>query len=141
MWFIDRLRINDLKTITLFPKQSEAIVQRCKNNIAMLVDLAEQTGAEKIILTSIFPTGKLPFYRWPFWSKDINNAIASVKAHLKTLASENVIYFDTAALLTDNSGRINQNYQQNFLHLSAEGYSILNHNLLPLLFASGGSQP
>jgi hypothetical protein len=99
----------------------------------MLVDLAEQTGAEKIILTSIFPVGELPFYRKPLWSEDINDAITSTNEHLRSLAAGKIVYFDSSQLLAELSGFVQKTYQKDFLHILKQGYKALNRELLPLI--------
>ena len=86
--------INDLKTIPLFPDQKEAIIQNCKANLKEIVDLSLAMEA-RVIITTIFPLGKLPIERRPFWSEDVGIAINDVNAYIETLASDQAIIFET----------------------------------------------
>lgn len=124
--------VNDLKTLPLFPNRKEAIIQDCKANIARLVGDSLTSGA-RVIVTTIFPLGKVPIERKPFWSDDVAAAIIEVNGYLKTLASEHVTVFDTGQLLTDRQGLINPSYSHDLLHLTPEGYAALNRSLSDFL--------
>lgn len=127
-----QIGINDLKTIPLFPEQKATIIANCKANISRLVELSVQSGAQ-VILTTIFPLGRLPVERRPFWSEDVEIAIEDVNQFITTLESDHVKVFDTAKVLANASGITDSQYSQDFLHLNAEGYNALNRELVPLL--------
>ena len=124
--------INDLKTIPLFPEQKEAIVSRTKTNIATIVELARQDGST-IILTTIFPLGEVPIERRLFWSPDVAEAIDEVNTFLTTLASDEVILFDTAAVLAGEESQVKAEYSFDLLHLTPTGYEALNQTLVDIL--------
>ena len=124
--------INDLKTIPLFPDQKEAIIDNCKANLQQIVDLSRATGA-RVIITTIFPLGKLPIERRLFWSDDVEIAINDVNAFIETLANDKVTIFETDKVLANSDGMIYPQYSQDFLHLNPTGYAALNEAIYELL--------
>ncbi|MBL1177487.1 MAG: SGNH/GDSL hydrolase family protein [Pantanalinema sp. GBBB05] len=124
--------VNDLKTIALFPDRRDAIVTTCQDNIKRLVEASRNLGAV-VIITTIFPAGKVPIQRRPFWSDDIGQAIQAVNAYIATLANERVIVLDTFPMLADSQGIMMQQYSVDELHLNHQGYAKLNQKLVPLL--------
>ena len=124
--------INDLKTIPLFPEQKETIIQNCKANIEQIVDLSLATGAQ-VVVTTIFPLGKLPIERRSFWSDDVEIAINDVNAFIETLASDQVIIFDSGKVLANSDGKVDSQYSRDFLHLTPAGYAALNEAIAEIL--------
>ena len=49
------------------------------------------------------------------------------------LADEKVIVFDAANLLADPEGKTKPEYSFDLLHLNAEGYQVLNQELVKIL--------
>jgi len=124
--------VNDLKTIPLFPEQKASITANCKANIAAIVAKASSLGAQ-VIVTTIFPLGRVPLERRLFWSNDVAEAVDEVNAYLLTLAGENIVVFDTSIVLADERGVVQKAYSQDLLHLTPEGYTALNEALRPVL--------
>jgi len=124
--------INDLKTIPLFPDQKETIIDNCKANLKQMVDLSLASGAQ-VIVTTIFPLGKIPIERRPFWSNDVKLAIEEVNSYITALAGDQVIILDTGKVLANSEGTVYPQYSQDFLHLSAEGYAALNDAIYAVL--------
>jgi lysophospholipase L1-like esterase len=124
--------VNDLKTIPLFPEQKEAIIGNCKTNIAQIVHKSVDTGA-KVVVTTIFPLGRLPIARRPFWSDDVAIAINDVNDYIKTLAGDRVIVFDSSQVLANSQGIVDPKYSQDFLHINSEGYAALNKAIAGIL--------
>jgi lysophospholipase L1-like esterase len=124
--------INDLKTIPLFPHQKESIVRNCEANLKQIIDLSIATGS-RVIVTTIFPLGKLPLERRPFWSDDVAIAINDVNSFIETLASDQVTIFHTEDVLANPDGIVNPEYSQDFLHLNPTGYAALNEAIYELL--------
>lgn len=120
--------INDLKTIPLFPDQKEAIIYNCKANLKEIINLSLDTGAQ-VIVTTIFPLGKLPIERRPFWSDDVKMAIDEVNAFIETLTSDQVIVFETGKVLANSDGLVYPQYSQDFLHINDLGYAALNKEI------------
>jgi lysophospholipase L1-like esterase len=129
---IIQVGVNDLKTIALFPHKKQAIIENCKNNIQQIVEQSQQLNT-RVILTTIFPIGKVPLERQPFWSDEIGEAINQVNTYLKTLASENIIILDTFPILANNQNIVLSEYQADELHLNRQGYIALNQALTQLL--------
>jgi lysophospholipase L1-like esterase len=124
--------INDLKTIGLFPERTAAIVATCKENLAAMVQRATAQGAT-VIVTTVFPTAQPSLLRRPFWSAAIGAAVVDVNQFLQTLASDRVIIFDSAGLLSDDAGRLRPEYSYDLLHLNQNGYDALNAELRVVL--------
>jgi lysophospholipase L1-like esterase len=126
--------INDLKTIPLsaFAERKEAIVANCQANIGQIVGLAADLDAT-VILTTVFPVGRVPLARRPFWSGDIALAVDEVNAYLRSLEGPRVIVLDAFAVLADADGRTQPAYSRDMLHLDAEGYTELNEELVRML--------
>lgn len=124
--------INDLKTIPLFPQNRQAIVDSTITHIEAIVAAATSQGTT-VILTTIFPTGRVPLERQLFWSEDIAIAIQEVNTALATMTGPNVILLDTHALLVDETGATRTTFYQDTLHLNPAGYTHLNQSLIPLL--------
>jgi lysophospholipase L1-like esterase len=132
-WLILQLGVNDLKTIPLFPEQHNLIVERLKNNIRSIVEQAQADGS-RVILTTIFPIGKVPLERRLVWSNEVAPAIREVNEFILSLASEQVIIFDAFAVLqSQQRDLIQANYSRDLLHLNAAGYEALNQALLKQL--------
>ncbi len=124
--------INDLKTIGLFPARRDEIVATCKKNLAAMVQRTTAQGAT-VILTTVFPAAQPSLLRRPFWSDAVGAAIVEVNEYSKTLVNEQLLLFDSAAVLTDETGAIRPEYSYDLLHLNQEGYSVLNQALDLLL--------
>ena len=129
---IVQVGINDLKTIPLFPQNRQAIVDNTLANIEAIVAAATGQGCT-VILTTIFPSGRVPLERQIFWSEDIAAAIQELNSALMALSAPNVLIFDSYALLVDPSGQTQTTYYQDTLHLNPSGYAILNESLQPIL--------
>jgi lysophospholipase L1-like esterase len=127
-----QIGINDVKTIPLFPERKEAIIANCEENIRQLVAWSADWGA-MVIVTPIFPIGKVPLERRPFWSDDVGLAVDEVNAFIHTLKGENVLVFDAFSLLVGEGGRIRPEYSRDLLHLNTAGYERLNEELAPIL--------
>ena len=124
--------INDLKTIPLFPDQKETIIRNCRANLEQIIELSLATGS-RVVVTTIFPLGKLPVERRPFWSDDVALAINDVNSFIETLASDQVTIFHTEDVLANSDGIVDPQYSQDFLHLNPTGYAALNEAIDELL--------
>jgi len=125
--------INDLKNISLFPEQEDAIIQSCKDNLQRIVQRSLDSGAH-VILTTIFPLGELPLTRRLLWSTTVATAITEVNVYLRTLAAPQVTIFESGDLLTDpQSGSVKSQYSLDSLHLNPAGYAELNQALSGML--------
>lgn len=129
--------INDLKTIPLFPDQSQTIAAGSAACIRQLVGQARAVGAA-VVLTTVFPVGAPPLERRLFWSDDIAQAVTDVNAQLRALADDSLIVLDAYNLLADDDGLLRPEYSQDELHLNAAGYAVLNEALANLLLSALG---
>lgn len=120
--------INDLKAIPLFPQSEDRIVETCKENIGKIVSLCRERGAH-VVVTTIFPVGKLPIERRLVWSDRVAPAIDAVNRHILSLASDGVTVFNATSVLTGKDRILISAYSRDFLHLSATGYEQLNARL------------
>lgn len=127
-----QLGVNDLKTIPLFPEQRTAIVERLKTNIKALVQQARADGSE-VILTTIFPLGKVPLERRLVWSDEVAPAIRELNSFIQSLATEGVRVFDAFTILQNEPDLIRAEYSRDLLHLSPAGYAALNQDLVKFI--------
>jgi len=124
--------INDLKIIPLETNRYQSIVDGCIGNVRQVIDAARAINA-KVILTTVFPVGIVPWERQFVWSDAVAQAVRDVNAQMAMLTAEEVILFDAYTLLAGADGLINPHYADDELHLNAAGYAALNEALLPLL--------
>ncbi len=125
--------VNDLRLIPLFPGQRTAIIANCLTSIRSIVDEASALGTT-VVLTTIFPLGQAPLdKRIDGSAAEVAAAIDEVNGFIWTLAAENVIIFDAAAVLADENGTIRPEYDQDFLHINEVGYEALNDELTRIL--------
>lgn len=124
--------INDLKTIPLFPHLKDKIVAQCQANIEQIVRKARKQNTV-VIVSTIFPVGKLPLSRRLFWSRDAERAIDEVNRFIQHLAAQDVTIFDSRSILADDRPRVKDEYSLDFLHLNETGYQALNRELVLLL--------
>ena len=124
--------INDLKALPLFPEQRASIIQNTKGNIMKIVQLSLDAGAKRVVLTTIFPLGEIPWERRLVWSDDVAVAIDDVNTFLASLASDRVEILNTSAIVAQHDIVLPQ-YRRDFLHLNPAGYAALNQQLEQLL--------
>ncbi|WP_339136576.1 MAG: GDSL-type esterase/lipase family protein [Candidatus Electrothrix sp. GW3-4] len=120
--------INDLKTIALFPEQRDKILTDLQKNLAALTQRAVDQGIT-VLLTTIFPAGKVPLARKLFWSKDVEAAIVKANTFISSLQAKNILVFDAYSILVGEDGKIRPQYSRDLLHLNQEGYKVLNREL------------
>jgi lysophospholipase L1-like esterase len=56
-----------------------------------------------------------------------------VNSYIRSLATDQVLVFDAARLLSDKNGNLKQEYSPDGLHLNEAGYRALNVELVNLL--------
>jgi lysophospholipase L1-like esterase len=127
-----QLGANDMMAVSLLQEDRERIIADCQRNIAEIVEQSRQLGAT-VILTTIFPLGTLPIEQRFLGTTAVQSAIQEVNTFIASLAADDVIVFDTAALLSDSGGRIQPAYQNDFLHVNEPAYMALNVELMRIL--------
>ncbi len=123
---------NDLKCIPLFPDRAEAIERNCVENLREIVTRSVDSGAT-VILTTIFPHGRIPLYRRPFFDSRVTEATKRVNEELRRLISPRVIVLDTWPILAGADGLVRPEFERDLLHLTPVGYAALNARLVPVL--------
>jgi lysophospholipase L1-like esterase len=129
---IVQVGINDLKTIPLFPSNRAGIVANCQENIRTIVERSRDLGAS-VILTTIFPVGRVPIERRPFWSGDVAVAVDEVNAFIHSLDGNGVTVLDAYSILVGDEGSTRPEYAADLIHLAPAGYEELNRALASLL--------
>lgn len=124
--------INDIVAIPMMSGEKAEIVAETSANIRQIVKRAEAMGT-MVVLTTIFPAGPIPLYRYPFWSEEADAAIGEVNAYLRSLAGEEVMILETAPVLAGEKGRVRVEYAKDYLHLNEQGYAALNERLADIL--------
>lgn len=128
--------INDLKAIPLFPSREDEIIRQCMSNLAEMAELAKQQEMT-VLLTTIIPTGDVPFERRTVWSDQVDEAVRKVNLFILTLQSNDVNVVDLSSVISDSSGHTAARFRRDFLHLNVTGYSELNKKIRPTLEAEG----
>lgn len=116
--------INDLKTIPLFPERMNSIIETAFENIATLIRLSTNQDV-CVILTTVFPIGKVPFHRRPFWSRDVEIGRRILNNRLSALAADNVWILDFDDVLASSAGNSVPTYFRDMLHLTPDAYASL----------------
>lgn len=126
--------VNDLFGIPYLPTQRETIIAEAQANISDIVAQARDLGA-RVVVTTVFPSGRFGLQELFSGSEGVRTAIAAVNDHIRTLAADDVVVLETAAVLTDEEGWVRDAYCRDAWHLNEAGYAALNRALLPLLQA------
>jgi lysophospholipase L1-like esterase len=124
--------INDLKAIPLFPERRAAIVAGCQANLAQIVARSKALGAT-VVVTTLFPLGRVPLERRLFWSEEVGAAMEEVNDYLRSLEGDGIVVVDTTPILADEDGRMRRAYGRDLLHLTPAGYEALNGALVKVL--------
>jgi lysophospholipase L1-like esterase len=127
-----QIGINDLRALSFFPLDKKLSLQKIENNFKEIIKLCLAKGAKKVILCTIFPIKKIPFYLKPLWPSEINDNLLRINQQLSKLQSNDVIIFDAFSLLKNTSGKMNVGnrlYYSDLLHLNDLGYKKLNERI------------
>lgn len=123
---------NDLKTVSLFPEITEEIVENCIGNLRAITESITASGGT-VVLTTVFPHGKIPLQRRPFFDRRVAEATRRVNDGIRTMAGPKVIIMDCDTILAETDGFIRPEYSRDLLHLTPAGYAALNKKLAPIL--------
>lgn len=124
--------VNDLTALAVFGHEEEDIVQATIANLSAIVNEARSDGS-RVILTTIFGLGPNAFERLDPATAQIQAAIERVNQAIRDMAAPDVVIFDSAAILADESGFVAEQYRDDLLHINAAGYRVLNEALGNLL--------
>lgn len=123
--------VNDLTTLGVVPGRREALVANCVANVERIVEAATALGA-RVVVTTVFPAGRVPAAQRPFWPDELPAAIEEVNAALRAMEGRGggaVSVLDAHALLAGDDGRARPAYSADVLHLAPAGYARLNEAL------------
>ena len=122
--------VNDLKMIPLFPEREQPIVEDCQNNLSQLINKARAIEAD-LVLSTVFPLGDISIFRKAMGMREapIIRGIDKINAFIKAQQADDVIVFDSHALLLGEDNKIKPEYSRDWLHLNAAGYQHLNQQL------------
>lgn len=129
---IIQVGVNDLTALAVFGHEEEDIVQATIANLRAIVNEARSDGS-RVILTTIFGLGPNAFERLDPATAQIQAAIERVNQAIRDMAAPDVVIFDSAAILADESGFVAEQYRADILHINAAGYRALNEALGNLL--------
>jgi lysophospholipase L1-like esterase len=123
--------INDLVAASLVTGSlREEIVDRCASNLQEFARRAAEQGIDVVLLT-IIPPARPPFYRWFVWDSAIWGIVDSVNERIGSAATDGrVAVVDSRAALMSN-GSWNRGVTRDTLHLAAPGYALLNAIVAP----------
>ena len=123
--------VNDLRTLGLFAGENDAITRRCLSNLETIIDRLRTRGVV-VVVTTIFPVGRVDLLRRPVWSDATIDAIDRVNQRLRALARPGVLVLDADKILRRDQ-RIEPTFAADLLHLSPSGYEALNESLRSVL--------
>lgn len=131
---IMQVGVNDLAALAILDDDddSEAITQATIANLREMLTLACNDGS-RVILTTIFPLGPNALERLDPSTGRITAAIIRVNQAIHAMAAPDVIIFDSAAILADETGYVAEPFRDDLLHINAAGYRLLNERLVALL--------
>jgi lysophospholipase L1-like esterase len=125
--------INDLKCIGLL--KDELITRNCTRNILQMLEICKSREI-KVFYSSIFPVGDIEVLRRPLWESATIDSLISVNNKIRDYCQDNgFVYFDTYELLESqiSPGKVKKEYQQDFLHINADGYKHISKHFMDLL--------
>ncbi len=123
---------NDLTVLAGSRRTEERITQTTIVNLGTIVNEARSDGS-RVILTTIFGLCSNACERLDPATVQIQAAIERVNRTIRHIAAPNVVIFDSAAILADESGFVAEQYRDDLLHINTAGYRVLNEALGNLL--------
>lgn len=93
--------INDLKLIGVRPDLRESVISNCVNNVCLIARRSEQAGA-RVMVTAIWPAGKVGLVRRFVWNSGVNSAVAQANLRLQKVlqGNNNIVFTDIFAEMT-----------------------------------------
>lgn len=123
--------INDLTGAAVHNMaDSDRYVTEVIDNLRSFTRQAESQGAKVVLMTIIEPT-QLSLQKRLLWSPRLFSYVSQVNKALFRMAEEidTVQLLDTNRVLQDAEGKWRENVNADALHLTAEGYQLLNRAL------------
>jgi lysophospholipase L1-like esterase len=132
-----QIGINDLHPLGVLAARKAQIVAGLRANITAIRD-ALLARSDRVILTTIFPPGRVPLERRLMWDPQTPALIEQTNRAIRAAADGNrVLVLDANALLRNQSGWLATAYADPdfFLHVNRTAYSRLNAELERMLDA------
>lgn len=125
--------VNELKVLGVRGDLNESLISLCESNLLKVARMATEQGAT-VLLTPVWPTGKVPWQRWLVWDSRIPEALAEVNRRLEQAVAKEgqVQWFDVVARPTARSVAAPQPVEprhRDTLHLAPEFYQDLTERL------------
>lgn len=122
--------VNDLTAVvTRGISNPEALITAMHDNLTYFTATLEEQGID-VIITSIIPPKPLNLIRRAFWKDNLTARVNDTNLWLKQTALKlNADWFDLDPLYRDESGKLLDNLYVDSLHISYDGYRVLNEHL------------
>jgi lysophospholipase L1-like esterase len=137
-----QIGINDLHPLGALPENRQQILDTLRANLVSIRD-ALLARSDRVVLTTIFPPGPLPWQRRFAWDASTLANIDAMNRLITTIGQvPRVEVLDSNALLRDADGLLAASYADPdfFLHVNGAAYARLNAGLDPLLAQSVQAQ-
>jgi lysophospholipase L1-like esterase len=129
-WIILEAGINDLKIIGLKKDSADQIVEDCLENIYEIIDLC-LINEIRIIVINIIPPGKIELLRRLVWNSAANESIDEANRKLKDYChGKKVFFLDTYPILCTDNSKVQEQYQDGFLHINESGYKVMSKRII-----------
>jgi lysophospholipase L1-like esterase len=124
--------INDLKAIGVLPGSADDIRRKCAANLGEIAQLCRRRHA-RVVLTLVLPPGKVPWWRRPFWSAQIQSAVNEVNDNVahEFAGVREIAVLDLEQILGSKPG--DPRDYRGTLHLTPAAYAKFEPVLLRLL--------
>ena len=123
-----QIGINDFKILGLRPALREVVVGACLSNITTIIKECRASGAH-VVVTTIWPAGKVPLKRRVVWSSAIPAGVAEANERLEKQFRDRPGITITNVLATASKG-LSENeihgLYQDTLHLTPAAYTRLS---------------
>ena len=123
--------INDLKAIGVMPRDAKTIEERCLQDLQSII-FALKKQSIKVILSTVWPAGKVDLWRRPFWSEEIRAAIARTNNSIRGAGGEGLVTLDLADLLSEK-GNLAPAVAVDAWNINGEGYRRINERVVPVI--------
>ena len=139
--FLIEAGVNDLKVIPMMPETRRKITRECIANLRKIASRLAASG-KPVIVATIFPCGEVPIARRPWWSADVDAAVADVnQAILAMDGRDGIRVFDAHKILVGPDAMARAEYQMDQLHMNPRAYQALNHELMPIIPRTSNAKP
>ena len=110
--------------------QQKQVLRQLKTNLSAMTAFLASHG-QNVVLMTVWPPGKVPLIRTPFWAAQTLDWIDEINQHIHGLASPQIQVWDPAALLSTPHRQLKNAFVDAdfFLHINPQGYQTLRRNI------------